>query len=66
MTNSLYRNWRITGESRRKPRVDLALTDILSSFTSLSRYDLDSPACSRVVTYGTVDAATFRTALSTD
>lgn len=56
----------LVNPSMGKPRVDLAPTDILSSSTSLSRYDLDSPACSRVVTYGTVDAATFRTALADD
>ncbi len=48
------------------PRIDLDPTDVMSSSTPLSRYDLQSAACSRVVTYGTVDASTFRTALDTD
>lgn len=56
----------LVNPSTGQPRIGLDRADILSNSTSLSRYDLDSPACSRVVTYGTVDTEVFRTALTTN
>lgn len=56
----------LVNPSMGQPRISLDPTDILSNSTSLSRYDLDSSACSRVVTYGTIDTEVFRTALATE
>ena len=40
-------------------RLDLDREAVAAESTPLDRYDLDSPACSALVTFGTLDAATL-------
>ena len=48
-----------------RPRVDPDSVDQLSPTTALSKYDLNAPSCSAVVTYGQLDAQTIRDAFTT-
>jgi len=48
-----------------QPRIDMDPTEVYGPTTPLHRYDLSSPACSALATYGQVDTDTFRDALDT-
>ena len=46
-----------------RQRVEIDPADLLSPTTALSKYDLNAPGCSELVTYGQIDSQTIRDAL---